>query len=102
MPYPYHADQHQYHNARQLADREAAIVLEDRKSASANAASLAAELLPLLEQPDQLARMQRAARPTARRAGIDVAHSLLKLADLKSVHSSTVSDSIEKQGFTLR
>lgn len=44
MPYPFHADQHQKHNAQPLADAGAAHLIDDAKQAQANADAV----LPLL------------------------------------------------------
>ncbi len=83
MPYPFHADNHQTHNANQLAAHGAAIVVQDRRDAPSNAAALRAALFPLLDcaatRDAMSAAAARCAHPTA---DTDIAHSLLKLCRL--------------------
>ncbi|MCJ7543013.1 MAG: UDP-N-acetylglucosamine--N-acetylmuramyl-(pentapeptide) pyrophosphoryl-undecaprenol N-acetylglucosamine transferase [Phycisphaerae bacterium] len=67
MPYPHHADRHQYHNAAALADSGAAVVCEDRQDAAANAAALRGVLVPLLRDAAALEAMTRAAAGLAAR-----------------------------------
>jgi UDP-N-acetylglucosamine--N-acetylmuramyl-(pentapeptide) pyrophosphoryl-undecaprenol N-acetylglucosamine transferase len=57
IPYPSAADNHQYHNARALADSGAARMLEQR---SASAAGLVNEILALLEDGQTREKAQRA------------------------------------------
>jgi UDP-N-acetylglucosamine--N-acetylmuramyl-(pentapeptide) pyrophosphoryl-undecaprenol N-acetylglucosamine transferase len=61
MPYPYHKDQHQRHNAAALAGAGAAIVCDDAKDAAANAQALRKILLPLMADDARLDQMQQAA-----------------------------------------
>jgi UDP-N-acetylglucosamine--N-acetylmuramyl-(pentapeptide) pyrophosphoryl-undecaprenol N-acetylglucosamine transferase len=69
MPYPYHKDQHQRHNAAALAASGAAIVCDDAKDAAANAQSLRQILLPLMADDAALAHMREAAAHAARSDG---------------------------------
>ncbi|MCZ6464950.1 MAG: undecaprenyldiphospho-muramoylpentapeptide beta-N-acetylglucosaminyltransferase [Proteobacteria bacterium] len=72
VPYPHAADDHQAANAHELEVAGAARMLNSR---SFNADALAAALLPLLETPEELARMGAAAgrlsRPEAARHIVD-------------------------------
>ena len=61
VPYPFHADHHQRHNARALAEAGAAVVCGDAIDARANSLALGDTLLPILSDPDRLARMKQAA-----------------------------------------
>jgi UDP-N-acetylglucosamine--N-acetylmuramyl-(pentapeptide) pyrophosphoryl-undecaprenol N-acetylglucosamine transferase len=66
MPYPYHKDQHQRHNAAALAQAGAAIVCDDTKDAALNAATLRNVLLPLMADDAALSRMRESAAHAAR------------------------------------
>lgn len=61
FPYPYGRDQHQRTNARVLADAGAAILLTDRKDASANASKLGPVLRDLLSDPSGIQHMAESA-----------------------------------------
>lgn len=67
VPYP-HAGQHQHTNAAYLADRGAAIIVEDRELP----VRLAPTILELLASPTRLAAMARAASALARPHAADV------------------------------
>jgi len=75
FPYPYHRDQHQRHNAAVLAAAGAAVLLDDRCDAEANAAQLGPVLSELMADSARRAAMSRAARsldcPDAARAIAD-------------------------------
>ncbi|MBL7132973.1 MAG: UDP-N-acetylglucosamine--N-acetylmuramyl-(pentapeptide) pyrophosphoryl-undecaprenol N-acetylglucosamine transferase [Phycisphaerae bacterium] len=58
MPYPYHADQHQRLNAGAMCGAGAALICEDAKVATANAAALRQVLLALMQDSPRLARMK--------------------------------------------
>ncbi len=76
VPYPY-AGQHQGVNAAYLAERGATVVLADRDLHS----DLASIVLQLLNTPERLAGMARAARALARpHAAADIAAELRQLA----------------------
>ena len=62
MPYPFHKDDHQTANAEMLVRQGYAIRVADLKSATANAAQLRTELLPLMRRPDLLAGMAAKAK----------------------------------------
>ena len=66
MPYPYHADRHQYLNAAGLADAGAAVICDDAKDASANTAALREVLIPLMGDEGRLRHMQAAAGRVAK------------------------------------
>jgi len=61
LPYPYHKDEHQRHNARVLTDTGAAIVRTDRVDPDANLADAGAQLRRLLTDPAALAAARSAA-----------------------------------------
>lgn len=66
LPYPHHKDRQQYRNAADLLRIGAARLVEDRCDPARTAETLLAELLPLLQNPDRLAEMRRAARAAAK------------------------------------
>jgi UDP-N-acetylglucosamine--N-acetylmuramyl-(pentapeptide) pyrophosphoryl-undecaprenol N-acetylglucosamine transferase len=77
MPYPYHRDQHQRHNAEVLVAAGAAVRLDDRRESARNEGPLLAALEQCVA-PDVLPRMSVAARTFARpRAAEAVADWLL-------------------------
>lgn len=65
LPYPYHRDRHQHANARVLVDAGAAIMVEDYRSADANAGPLLAALTRLADA-DARKRMAQAAATLGR------------------------------------
>lgn len=66
LPYPYHADRQQYHNAEALVRAGAGLIVEDRRNAALTAEGLRAELLPLMQDAERLERMRAAAGELAR------------------------------------
>lgn len=81
MPYPFHKDDHQTANAEMLVRQGSAIRLADLKSATANAARLRTELLPLMRRPDLLAGMATKAKQSgAGDAARAISEHLLTLA----------------------
>jgi UDP-N-acetylglucosamine--N-acetylmuramyl-(pentapeptide) pyrophosphoryl-undecaprenol N-acetylglucosamine transferase len=79
-PYP-HAGKHQYVNAAYLADRGAAVIVED----NALVTELSSTVLGLLDDPQRLAAMGAAARQLARPDAADrVANLLFVLAESPS------------------
>jgi len=76
VPYP-HAGRHQHVNAAYLAERGAARIVED----SALDADLAPMVLGLLDRPEEMAAMRRAASALARPGAADrIADLLCSLA----------------------
>jgi UDP-N-acetylglucosamine--N-acetylmuramyl-(pentapeptide) pyrophosphoryl-undecaprenol N-acetylglucosamine transferase len=65
MPYPHHADRHQYLNAAALAQAGSAVLCEDFKNPDANAWRLRQVLLPLMGNPAALEAMRQAAAKQA-------------------------------------
>ena len=61
MPYPHHKDRQQHLNAAALAGAGAAVVVEDRGDAPANAAALRETLLPIMADAERLETMRRSA-----------------------------------------
>ncbi len=81
LPYPYHKDQHQRKNAEALADEGAARIVTDVIDAAANTAAIRQELLPLLSDAAELARMKDAAQGLGRpNAAARIASELMVLA----------------------
>lgn len=81
MPYPYHADRHQYLNAADAVDAGAAVIVDDAGDVSANADALRRELLPVMRDESRLAAMRRAGEQlSARNAAETVARWLLDSA----------------------
>lgn len=62
IPYPFATENHQYHNAKALADKGAAIVIEEKDLTSAK---LMQQIDTLLESPGKLDSMGRAAKSMA-------------------------------------
>jgi UDP-N-acetylglucosamine--N-acetylmuramyl-(pentapeptide) pyrophosphoryl-undecaprenol N-acetylglucosamine transferase len=89
MPYPHHRDQHQRANADVLARRGAARLVPDQNDCRENAAALRQELVHLLRDEGELARMSNAARRLGRKDAANViAGELLRLGR----RASTTSD----------
>jgi UDP-N-acetylglucosamine--N-acetylmuramyl-(pentapeptide) pyrophosphoryl-undecaprenol N-acetylglucosamine transferase len=70
FPYPYHRDRHQHANAQVLADRGAAIWLEDRLQPGLNAPALR-DALDNVADPAVRHRMAEAAASLAQRNAAD-------------------------------
>jgi len=66
MPYPFHADDHQVHNAAAMLDVGAALLVRDTADVAANAADLREALSPILADADVLPRMAAAAASLGR------------------------------------
>ena len=62
VPYPYAAENHQYYNAKTLADRDAAILIEEKDFTGER---LLSEVEKLLADPKKLAEMGRNAKEMA-------------------------------------
>lgn len=62
VPYPYAAENHQYYNAKTLADRDAAILIEEKDFTGER---LLSEVEKLLADPKKLAEMGRNAKDMA-------------------------------------
>lgn len=75
LPYPYHRDQHQRHNADVLVEAGAAVCLDDQKNPSANAAHLGPILACLLRDAQCRQNMAQAAR------GLDRPDAADRIAD---------------------
>ncbi len=60
LPYPYHRDQHQRHNAEPLARAGGALIETDRIDAGANLAGTGVRILELLNTPTKRAAMHEA------------------------------------------
>lgn len=70
LPYPYHRDRHQHANAQVLVDHGAAVLVEDRRGADANAPALR-DALEQLASPAVRRAMAAAAGALARREAAD-------------------------------
>ncbi len=75
LPYPYHRDQHQRHNAMVLVSAGAALLVDDARNAEMNANRLGSVLAPVLADDARRAAMAEAAR------GLDRADSAERIAD---------------------
>lgn len=62
LPYPYHKDRHQWHNAEVLAEAQAAVLIDDVKDGALNAQALRPVLESLLNDDSRRASMGQAAR----------------------------------------
>lgn len=62
LPYPYHKDRHQWHNAEVLAEAGAAVLIDDVKDAGLNAQALRPVLESLLNDDTRREGMGHAAR----------------------------------------
>jgi len=71
MPYPYHRDQHQRHNAAELVAAGAGVVVADATDPAANADSLRRRMLPLMREPARLEAMRSAAAGLGRPAAAE-------------------------------
>ena len=67
MPYPWHADDHQRHNAEPMAAAGAAVICEDAKQADVNVPRLLEALRPILTDGEALSGMAHAAAGLGRR-----------------------------------
>lgn len=85
MPYPYHKDLHQRHNAMKLVDAGAAVIVDDTKDAAKNAEALGPVLKELLTDNRQREEMANAAeligKPNASR---DIADQLIDMIEAKA------------------
>jgi UDP-N-acetylglucosamine--N-acetylmuramyl-(pentapeptide) pyrophosphoryl-undecaprenol N-acetylglucosamine transferase len=81
LPYPYHKDQHQRHNAEVLAQAGAAAILDDHIDTAANTGALRPILTAIMGEPAKLDRMKAAARSLGKPdAARDIAKELIGLA----------------------
>jgi UDP-N-acetylglucosamine--N-acetylmuramyl-(pentapeptide) pyrophosphoryl-undecaprenol N-acetylglucosamine transferase len=84
LPYPYHKDQHQRHNAQPIADAGGCLILDDAIGAVPNADRLIDPLCDLLSNPDRRCVMRTALEPLSHADGAaDLAAELLR-----SLHQS--------------
>jgi UDP-N-acetylglucosamine--N-acetylmuramyl-(pentapeptide) pyrophosphoryl-undecaprenol N-acetylglucosamine transferase len=80
LPYPYHKDQHQRHNAAELVAADAAVMVDDQKDAAANARSIKTPLVWLLYDQQARRKMAQAARAAGKpNAAQDIAREFLAL-----------------------
>jgi UDP-N-acetylglucosamine--N-acetylmuramyl-(pentapeptide) pyrophosphoryl-undecaprenol N-acetylglucosamine transferase len=77
LPYPYHADMHQRHNAQPLVDMHGAMMETDHIEAKANAATIGPVIESLMRDESRRARMRAAlkAKPLP-----DAATTIAKMA----------------------
>jgi UDP-N-acetylglucosamine--N-acetylmuramyl-(pentapeptide) pyrophosphoryl-undecaprenol N-acetylglucosamine transferase len=68
VPYPFHRDRHQHHNAAPMVAAGAAVLVEDAMDLAENARRLQGALVGLLDDPSRLTGMARSARSLARPA----------------------------------
>ncbi|QNN24575.1 UDP-N-acetylglucosamine--N-acetylmuramyl-(pentapeptide) pyrophosphoryl-undecaprenol N-acetylglucosamine transferase [Planctomycetales bacterium ZRK34] len=80
LPYPYHKDQHQRHNAKPIADAGGCIILDDAIEPAPNADRLIGPLCDLLSDPDRRSSMRQALEPLSHADGAaDLAADLLRM-----------------------
>ncbi len=80
MPYPYHRDLHQRHNAEHLEQAGAAVIVDDLKDAAANALAIKPKLMPLLYDDEVRQRMAQQARAVGKPdAAGNIADELLSM-----------------------
>lgn len=85
MPYPYHKDMHQRHNAMKLVEAGAALLVDDAKEAAKNAEVLRPVLAELLTDNAQRADMAAAARQVGKpNASRDIAEQLIEMVEAKA------------------
>lgn len=77
VPFPFATHNHQVLNARQLVDRDAALMLEERELDSMTTEELSQRILELLGTPETLARMSGNIRKLAKPAAADAVVSVL-------------------------
>ncbi len=95
MPYPWHRDRHQHANAQQLVEAGAAVCVEDRRDAEANARALLAALERLCDESVRRAMAQRARRLARPDAAEQVARWLIaehELAELRETRPVAQTD----------
>lgn len=81
LPYPYHRDQHQLHNAAILVEAGAAVVLTDRIDADDNLRQHAAAIIALLGDPGRRQAMGAAFASLGRPdGGAQIARELVEIA----------------------
>ncbi len=86
MPYPFHRDEHQRHNAECLERVGAARIVRDAVDPSVNAPALRSALVALMDDDDRRAAMAAAARRLGRLdSARRIAEKLLQLAGLDSM-----------------
>ncbi len=84
LPYPFHRDRHQWHNAEVLVEAGAAILLDDLKDASANAGQLEPVLSDILNNAAHRAKMAAAACGLGKpHAAAEIAERLCQAAGLR-------------------
>ncbi len=85
LPYPYHKDLHQRHNAEKLVDAGAALIVDDAKDSAKNAQALRPVLTELLAGGGQLDDMAAAAKRIGKpNASRDIADQLVEMIEAHS------------------
>jgi UDP-N-acetylglucosamine--N-acetylmuramyl-(pentapeptide) pyrophosphoryl-undecaprenol N-acetylglucosamine transferase len=84
LPYPYHADEHQKHNARPMVEAGGAVLIRDLIDPSQNASVLYESICSVLGERDRLAAMRDALRARERVDGAErVAGWVLERASVR-------------------
>jgi len=84
LPYPFHRDRHQWHNAAVLVEALAAVLVEDVKEAPANARSLEPVLRSLMTDDARREAMAAAASRLSRpEAADEIADRLRRAAEMR-------------------
>ena len=66
IPYPYHSDRQQEHNAAEMVSAGASVLVEDLADPANNADALRASLLEIMHRPEQLEAMRTSAKGLSR------------------------------------
>lgn len=88
LPYPYHRDQHQAHNARVLVEAGAAVMIKDSIDPEINAGRMAPHLANLMKNHVQREAMAKAARSLDRSDSAERIARELMLATSKMARGS--------------
>jgi UDP-N-acetylglucosamine--N-acetylmuramyl-(pentapeptide) pyrophosphoryl-undecaprenol N-acetylglucosamine transferase len=82
LPYPFHKDQHQLHQARAIEAKGAALVVEDQPDDPTTWMRLGEALAALMNDASRLDAMRQEARAASKpHAAEEIAQAILKLAD---------------------
>ena len=97
MPYPYHKDMHQRHNADALAESGAAVVAEDQKDSRKNATALRPILESLLYDGEKRKAMSQAAKKLGKpHAAEAVGRVVMELMGKNAIEPPRHQDAKEK------
>lgn len=101
MPYPFHKDRHQWHNAQVLVNAGAAVLIDDAKDGGLNAQALRPVLETLMRDEARREAMGRAARGLDRPRASEMIAEILRFAG-ESPEGSAIRFAIEPDGERVR